>query len=143
MVVPRLTAPKEISTSDLEGALEKFMAARGNRDLSTLLNNLKNGVSWKNSPKASVLAEYVEFFKLLVPFSPHGVLPAKKLCLAFEATHLTRPTNFTGKDLSLFEDDLSTVVRCGMSKYRTLVVDGEAHRRCFAKARVVFSTMNV
>ncbi len=143
MVVPRLAAPKEISTSDLEGALEKFMAARGNRDLWTLLNNLRNGVSCKNAPKAAVLAEYVEFYKLLVPLSPQGVLPAKKLCLVFEATHLTRPTNFSGKDLSVFGDDLSTLVRCGMSKYRGLVTDGEAHRRCFAKARVVLSTMNV
>ena len=75
--------------SDLEGALEKFMAARGNRDLWTLLNNLRNGVSWKNAPKAAVLAEFVEFYKLLVPLSPQGVLPAKKVvsCLRGDASH--------------------------------------------------------
>lgn len=137
MVVPRLTAPKEIGTSDLEGVLEKFMAARGSRDLWTLLASLRLGVSWKNAPRAQVLAEFVEFFKLFVALSPQGVIPSKKLALAFEATHRTRPTNFSGKDLAVFGDDLSSLVRCGMAKYRALVTDGESHRRCFAKVRVV------
>lgn len=134
MVLVRKCAPKELTVAELEGVLERFMAARGTRDLCSTLKNLELGVSWKNAPRAAVLAEYNDIYKMLAVLSPQGVLPAKRFAMAFEATHKTRPTNFSAKTLTVFGDEMSALIRCGLSKFRALVTDGEAHRRCFAKA---------
>ena len=71
---------------------------------------------------------------MFCPLSPQGMLPAKKLALALQACHSNRPCNFTKKDISAFADDMSGVLRAGFAKYRSLVADPEARRRCLSKA---------
>ena len=74
MAVRRLTAPKDIQTSDLEGVLERYFTMKGNRDLSALLSNLHENTTWKNAPKPSCLAGYSPLYAMLVSLSPQGVL---------------------------------------------------------------------
>lgn len=136
MAFRRLTAPKDIQTSDLEGVLERYFTMKGNRDLSALLSNLHENTTWKNAPKPSCLAGYSPLYAMLVALTPPGILPSKKLSLAIMACHKSRPVNFSGKELSVFADDMSGVLRAGFGKYRSLVSDGEAHRRCFSKVFV-------
>ena len=77
MAVRRLTAPKDIQTSDLESVLERYFTMKGNRDLSALLSNLHENTTWKNAPKPSCLAAYSSLYTMFVALSPQGVLPAK------------------------------------------------------------------
>lgn len=58
MKAARLTAPTAIGVSDLEGIMERFLAARGNRDAAAILQPLKQAVTWKNSPNARALVDY-------------------------------------------------------------------------------------
>jgi hypothetical protein len=136
MVLHRLTAPKEIQTCDPEGVLERYFTMKGNRDLNALLSNLHENTTWKNAPKASCLASYSPLYAMFVALSPQGLLPAKKLSLAIMACPKSRPVNFSGKELTVFADDMPGVLRASFAKFRSLASDGEAHRRCFSKVFV-------
>lgn len=132
--VPRRIAPKELNVFDLEGILERWFTMRNSRDLDALLHQLKQHVTWKNAARASVLAEYCDLFMMFATVTPQGVLPAKKLSLAITACHNRRAVNFSSKDTAIFADDLSGLLRAGMSKFRNIALEPETRRRSFATA---------
>ena len=129
----RLTACKEVTVCDLEGVLERWFTARACRDLGATLQQMRQSITWKTSPRPSTLADFSDLFGMIVKHAPSGVLPAKKLSLAIMACHRSRPVNFTHMDLQTFADETSGLIRAGMGKFRQLKQDADAHRRCFAK----------
>ena len=100
----------------------------------TLIEELQKSVTWKNAARANTLAAYVDLYTMLVQLSPTGLLPAKKLQIAIMNCHKTKPVNFTGKTIDVFADQVGGLIRAGLSKFRGILLDDEAHRRCFAKA---------
>jgi hypothetical protein len=132
----RLQAPKEVSVGDIQKHLETYMADHNSRDLSSLLAALRKTTTWKSSPVASTLAAYSKLFCSLVDLSPQAMLPPKKTAMAILACHTEKAVNFTGKQDPIFADEVSSLLRCGLSKYRELAREPEKQRRCFGKASV-------
>ena len=130
----RLVVPKDLDVSQIQDALEAWMAKKGSRDLATLLGDLVKHTSWKSAPRAETLAQYSDLYLELVKVTPTAILPAKKTMLAICALHRARPVNFTSKPLDVWSDEMSLALRAGLQKYRELSKDSEAHRRCLCKA---------
>ena len=129
-------APKEVTVAAIEERLECWLSAQVCRDLSSWLAPLKKGVTWKNLPKASLMAEFSGLFSELAKVAPSGVLPSKKTTLAVLAVHRRKPANFTGQVDGAWADEASSLLRASFAKYREVASDAEAHRRCFSKARL-------
>lgn len=56
----------ETSVSDLEGCIDSWLQLRGSRDLQSLVEDVKEVLTWKSAPRAAVLAAYADLARCFV-----------------------------------------------------------------------------
>ena len=132
---PRRTAsPHDLAVSQIQEKLEQYFDKTGSRDMGSLLATMKKEVTWKNAPRAAVLAQYSSLFEGFADICPCGVLPPKRTAMALVCCHRSRPINYSGRSDAEWADDISALLRATFSKFRELAHDVAARRRCYNKA---------
>ena len=135
----RAVAPKELSVDGLEQAIESYLEHCGSRDLTELLSHLKKAAkgkeaNWKTAPVAETLAMYAPLYEKLFELSPNTILSPKKVASALLFVHRRKPINFTRQKDEDWVDEMSVLIRMGCAKFRVLVDEPDAYRRCMCKA---------
>ena len=116
----RLQAAKDISVADLQSCLEQFLGEQSSRDLTAVLAELKQNITWKNAAKPSVLSKFAPLFSRLAAASRTGVLPSKKLAVALASCHREKPCNLMGQELEHWSDDTSCLLRAAIQQVSRL-----------------------
>ena len=132
----RRKADPDISVMDLQGVMEKWIAARaGNRNVANMLSPVKAG-TWKTSPAVMIkcFVELSDLWTFVFALAPNGMLPRKKLDFALEAVHEAGPIMFAVRNVINFCGEIGGLIRKLMSRCCDLCLHAENYRRVATKA---------
>ena len=108
-------------------AVESWLTARNSRDVALLTDSL-NGMSWKTTPRVSLLLEYSDLLHIFT--HGHNVVPKLSHVILVEALmqlHTKKACLFGAKHISaeLLASSVSARVRCILQKLRTAREDAD------------------
>ena len=83
----RRSADSRIGVYHIVDALERFVAARGNRDLAMLMRGVLKSTTWKTAAQIGPLAEVADLYGILAEVAPNAILPPKFTAKAIERMH--------------------------------------------------------
>ena len=130
------TKATEISVTRLQRVVEAFLKIRKGRHLEGWLSPLRKCHKWGDSPTKAVkgISKCHDLFCLVLVAAPNAILPRKNFRMAIKAAHMAEPILMVSRDLDNWAEEMSSMIRCALSKLREIAGDHLKYERALGQA---------